>query len=130
MLVRVVAKLTGESTTTIAASRAAGTPLAAVAAKKGVTVDQVVTLAMAADKAALDSQVSNALLSQAEADSQLARHRAEVTNAVNATGQLKPPAGPGGPGSSDTSGTPPAGPPPHRPSGTASGTADSSASVR
>ena len=109
MLVRVVAKLTGETTTTVATARRSGTSFAAIASAKDVTVDQIVTLALAADNAAMDSQVSNGLLTQAEETARLARQKAQVTDAVNTTGQMRPPDGaPGrGPGSADGTGTPP-----------------------
>ena len=129
MLVRVVAKLTGESTTTVSTARRSGTSFSAIASAKGVTADQVVTLALAADNAALDSQVSNGLLTQADETAELARHKAGVTQAVNATGQPQPPAGgPGaGRGSSDNTGTPSPGAPPAPGSAGATSTAGTSA---
>lgn len=84
-MVDVVAKLTGETTTTVAAARAKGTSFAKIASAKSVTVEQIVTLSMAAPKAALDSEVSNGLITQAKADTELAELKTRVTAEVNDT---------------------------------------------
>lgn len=103
-MVEVVAKLTGESTATVSSTRQAGTSFAAIASAKSVTVSQVVELASAAPKAALASEVSNGLISQAHADTEAAELTKRLTEDVNATGVM----GPGGP----HDGHGPDGPPP------------------
>jgi hypothetical protein len=99
-LVRVVAKLTGESTSTVQKAReTTGTSFASIAAKKDVTVDQVVTLAMASHKAAIESELSNGLLTDTEATQQLVQLKEHITADVNSTQALRGPGrGPGGPG--------------------------------
>ena len=111
-LVRVVSKLTGETTTTLFASMRSGSSLASIAASKSVTVDQIVALASNAPKAALVSEVSDGLATQAEADAWLAQFKTVMTAQLNA----KPGSGPAGFGGgrgrgADASTTPPAGGP-------------------
>jgi hypothetical protein len=124
-MVEVVAKLTGETTTTVSTQRQAGTSFAKIAAAKNVTVAQIVELASAAPKAALASEVSNGLITQAQADTEIKELATRLTAEVNATGTQ----GPGGrdgdrhgppPGAGGS--TPPTGTPPAAP--TATGTAN------
>ena len=124
-LTEVVAKLTGESTTTVSAARRAGTSFAKIASAKSVTVAQIVDLASAAPKAALDSEVSNGLLTQAKADTELTELTKRLTAEVNATGAMGPGrGGPGGPG-----GRPPQGAPNGRPPSGPAGSTPSSGSA-
>ena len=102
-LVEVVAKLTGESTATVSAARQAGTSFAKIASAKSVTVAQVVELASAAPKAALASEVSNGLLTQAQSDTEAKELTTRLTAEVNATGTM----GPGGPHDGRGHGGPP-----------------------
>ena len=123
-MVEVVAKLTGETTTTVAAARQSGTSFAKIASAKSVTVAQIVDLASAAPKAALDSEVSNGLITQADADTRLKDLKAHLTTEVSETGTRGPgPDGHGGPG-----GNPPQGPPPAQGSAPGSSTSSSSGS--
>lgn len=107
-MVDVVAKLTGETTTSVAAARQKGTSFAKIAAAEDVTVAQMLELATAAPKAALASEVSNGLITQAKSDEIATMLTKRLTEEVNATGTCGPPAG-GAPGAA---GAPPQGPPP------------------
>ncbi len=101
-MVDVVAKLTGETTSTVSAARQKGTSFAKIASDKGVTVAQVVELASAAPKAALASEVSNGLIDQTKSDTLLKDLTTHLTQEVNSTGTPDPGRGPG-------HGAPPAG---------------------
>jgi hypothetical protein len=102
-LVEVVAKLTGETTSTVSTSRQAGTSFSAIASAKSVTASQIVELASAAPKAALASEVSNGLVTRAQADAELAELVKRLTEEIDATGAT----GPGGPHDGRGPGSPP-----------------------
>lgn len=111
-LLEVVAKLTGETTTTVAAARESGTSFAAFAKSKNVTAEQIVELASHAPKAALDSMVADGLITQAAADGELAAFKTHLAEEITETG-TRGPGGPGGPGHGGrgNDGPPPAGAP-------------------
>ena len=91
-LINVVSKLTGESTSTITSSLRSGSTLASIASTKSVTVDQIVALASNAPKAYLASEVSDGLVTQAQADSRLAALKTAITEQL----KRKAGTGPGG----------------------------------
>jgi hypothetical protein len=103
-VVDVVAKLTGESTTTVVTARQSGTSFTQIASAKSVTAAQIVELALHAPKAALDSEVSDGIITQSEADKRLADMKAHITAEIAETGV-------GGPGRGRGHGGPD-GPPP------------------
>lgn len=105
-VVDVISKLTGESTSTIKAARDSGTSFAQIASAKGVTEAQIVELTSHAPKAAMASRVADGLMTQAEADRDLAELGSRLTQALSATAQGGPEGhGPGG----SRDGRPPAG---------------------
>jgi len=81
-LVQVVAKLTGETTTTVAAARESGKSFATIASAKNVTASQIVDLALHAPTAALSSEVGDGLITQAEADTRLSELTTHLTAEV------------------------------------------------
>lgn len=106
-LTQVVAKLTGESTTTITTARQSGRSFSAIAAAKGVSVTRIVELASHAPEAAMDSQVADGLITRAAAETALADLKTRLTEAVKSTAV----GGPGGRGhGGPRDGAPPAGP--------------------
>ena len=119
-LVEVVAKLTGETTTTVASAVKSGKSLAAIAKAKSVSVDDVVALALHAPKAYLDSEVADGLVTKAAAADDLTALTKRLTEMVNSAPGTGPPGGPGmgGPGMMAPPGRPTTGTPPARPSGT------------
>jgi hypothetical protein len=106
-LIEVVAKLTGETTSTVAAARESGTSFAAFAKTKGVTEAEIIELASHAPKAALDSMVADGLITQSAADTELAAFKAHLAEEITETGVR----GPGGRGGRGHDGPPPAGAP-------------------
>jgi hypothetical protein len=81
----IVAKVTGQSTTDVYASRAAGKSFADIAAAKGVSVDTLTADVIAARKTALDAAVKAGTIAQAQADAMLANMKANVSTKVTST---------------------------------------------
>ncbi len=84
-LVEVVAKLTGETTTTVMTARESGKSFTQIASAKDVTAAQIVELALHAPEAALKSEVSDGLITQSEADKRLAALKTHLTEEVAET---------------------------------------------
>jgi hypothetical protein len=105
-VVDVVAKLTGETTTTVATARQSGKSFTQIASAKNVTAAQIVELALHAPKAALDSEVSDGLITRTEADKRLADFKGHVAREIAETGVGRPD---GGRGHGGPDGPPPAG---------------------
>ena len=89
-IVDVVAKLTGESTTTVVTARQSGKSFTQIASAKNVTAAQIVELASHAPKAALDSEVSDGLITRSDADKRLADFKAHITEEITETGVGRP----------------------------------------
>jgi len=81
----IVAKVTGQSTTDVYASRAAGKSFADIAAAKGVSADTLTADVIAARKTALDAAVKAGTITQAQADAMLANMKANVSTKVTST---------------------------------------------
>jgi len=84
-LVEVVSKLTGESTSTIMAARQSGTSFAHIAEDNGVAVAEIIELASHAPEAALASQVSDGLITQAQASETLSDLESHWTAELDST---------------------------------------------
>jgi predicted DNA-binding protein YlxM (UPF0122 family) len=89
-LVDVVAKLTGLSTTDIAAKRAEGVSLAEIAESEGVSRETVLDEALAARKALLDAKVADGTITQEQADLAYDRMSERLADRVNATETGRP----------------------------------------
>ena len=81
----IVAKVTGQSTTDVYASRAAGKSFADIAAAKGVSADTLTADVIAARKTALDAAVKAGTITQSQADAMLANMKANVSTKVTST---------------------------------------------
>lgn len=77
-LADVVAKLTGQTTAQVYAQREAGKSFAEIASAKGVSADKVTVDALAARKAALAAAVKAGTITQAQADTMLARMQTRI----------------------------------------------------
>ena len=82
-LLDVVAKLTGLSTTEVAAKRAEGETLAQIAADKGVNSSAVVDEALKARTSTLDAEVKAGTITQAQADAAKATMKARLEQRVD-----------------------------------------------
>ena len=68
-----MAKLTGQTTAQVYTQRAAGKSFADIASAKGISADKVASDALAARKTALAAAVKAGTITQAQADTMLAR---------------------------------------------------------
>jgi len=81
-LADVVAKLTGQTTAQIYTQREAGKSFADIASAKGVSADKVTADALAARKAALAASVKAGTITQAQADTMLARMQTRIPTRI------------------------------------------------
>lgn len=84
-LVDSVAKLTGMKVDEVAARRAEGESLSAIADSKGVSSEEVVTETLAVRRELLDGKVKAGALTQDEADAALERMEIRLTERVEST---------------------------------------------
>jgi hypothetical protein len=89
-LVDVVAKLTGLSTTDIAAKRAEGVSLADIAESEGVSRETVLDEALAARKALLDAKVADGTITQQQADLAYDRMSERLADRIDSTETGRP----------------------------------------
>jgi hypothetical protein len=95
-VVEVVAKLTGESTSTVMTARQSGKSFTQIASAKNVTGAQIVELALHAPEAAMNSEVSDGLITQTEADARLAALKSHLAAEIAETALRGPGGGPDG----------------------------------
>jgi hypothetical protein len=84
-IAEIVAKVTGQSTADVYASRAAGKSFADIAAAKGVSADALTADVVAARKTALDAAVKAGTITQVQADAALANMKANLSTKVTST---------------------------------------------
>jgi urease accessory protein UreF len=81
-LADIVAKLTGQTAAQVYTQRAAGKSFADIASAKGVSADKVTADALAARKTALAAAVKAGTLTQAQADTMLARMQTRIPQRI------------------------------------------------
>ena len=84
-LADIAAKLTGKSVDEVRAARQDGKSLAEIASENGVSSTKLVSDALAARKAMLDSLVKQGKITQAQADAALAQMTTRLNERVNST---------------------------------------------
>jgi hypothetical protein len=84
-LLDIVAKLTGQTTTQVAADRAAGKTFAQIAADKGVSQTAVIDSALKVRQDALSAKVKSGAITQSQADTAVSTMKARLSDRVTSS---------------------------------------------